>query len=144
MIWQPQKSIKSKHSAASFTAVFIALAVMVAIATSYYVYIAIDTYPIMRQLAEIAEEPPNSRELFKDDFWILNSEADDNGNITRRVTKITRDYLWVWGNEGTMQVHIYLDEKNSNGESYSGKADWLVRIVKQDGDWMIARYNVIL
>lgn len=109
----------------------------------YLTYIWFDTQPVMDQLEQITEEQPNSREMFKDDFWLLVPEADEDGNITRRVTKITRDYLWVWGNKGSMKVNIFLDDKYSDGTSYSYEANWNVAMEKINGKWEIVDYKNI-
>ena len=131
---------KRKNILRSFIVVVL---VLVATFIGYLVYIWFDTEPIMDQLEQVTKEPPNSCEMFKDDFWLLVPEADDEGNITRHVTKITRSYLWVWGDKGSMRINIFLDDKYSDGEPYSYEANWNVIIERINGKWEIVDYKNI-
>lgn len=120
--------------------IFIALVIFV---IGYLTFVWVDTASIMRQLNQITKEPPNSREMFKDDFWLLVPEADEDGNIVSYVTKITRDYTWVWGNEGTMRVHIFLTDDYPNSVPVNYQADWILSIRKINGKWEIVDYKNI-
>ena len=134
------KPINKKNVLRTFlVAVFIFIAVFI----GYLAYIWLDTQSVMDQLEQVTEESPNSREMFKDDFWILVPEADEDGRITRHVTRITRNNLWVWGNEGTMRVHIFLTDNYPNSVPVNYQADWILSIRKINGKWEIVDYKNI-
>lgn len=134
------KPINKKNVLRTFlVAVFIFIAVFI----GYLAYIWLDTQSVMDQLEQVTEESPNSREMFKDDFWLLVPEADEDGNIVSYVTKITRDYTWVWGNEGTMRVHIFLTDDYPNSVPVNYQADWILSIRKINGKWEIVDYKNI-
>ncbi len=134
------KSANRKNILRSFVVVVL---VLIAVFIGYLVYIWFDTEPVMDQLEQVTKEPPNSREMFKDDFWLLVPEADDEGNIVSYVTRITRDNLWVWGDEGTMKVHIFMKDNYPDSEPVDYQADWILKIKKTNGKWEIIEHKNI-
>lgn len=123
--------------------VLICFATLLTFFVRYMAYSWIETTPVIWKLKQITSEPPNSRELLIDPFWILVPESDENGNITRYVTNITRDFTWVWGNTGIVRVHIYFDDQFSDGSPHSYQADWILYIEKKNGKWEIVDYDNI-